>query len=719
MTESSTEISRGPVAPKRPGSPRIFHGDSFADPWEWLRDKESPEVIAHLEAENAWTDRVCAPTTELSERLVDEYRRHTVETDTSVPARRGDYWYYQRTTEGLSYPAHYRVAVDSANDVPPTIIPGVELAGEELLVDEEAEAKGGEFFRLATLAPSPDGRLVAWARDVTGDERWTVVVTEVASGRVVDESVTDTGYGLAWSADSGTLLYSRVDDAWRQHQLWTHRVGADPSEDVLVLQEDDERFDLWFITGRDPNWVVVQSTSTTTSENWLWSTECPDDSPIPVTGRTPDVLVSVEPAGDQLLVVHTATSREGTLATAPLMIPAVVDGPIAPPSSWQPLREAGPGERILEVEAYRTFLVLSLRSGGLTQLEYRLRSDDGDGWGEGHFVEAASPVRTVVAMPSKRYEDVTFRLETQSLTLPPTVEDLNPATGQRRTLKTLEVPDWGPEDYIEERVWVTARDGETQIPVSLVHRRGAAADGTGAGLLYGYGSYEISIDPEFSVLRLPLLERGVVYAIAHIRGGGEMGRAWYEAGKLDVKSNTFTDFVDVADWMVDSGWVSPDLLAVQGGSAGGLLMGAVTNLSPSRFRVVLAQVPFVDPLTSILDPALPLTVGEWEEWGNPIESAEIYRVMKDYSPYENVRDGIEYPAVLAVTSLNDTRVLYVEPAKWVQRLREASVSDPRARPIAMRTEMVAGHGGKSGRYGLWESRAEQYAFVLGQLGISD
>lgn len=710
-----TVSSRGPVAPKRPGRPRVFHGDSFVDPWEWLRDKESPEVIAHLGAENAWADRVCAPSAALRGRMVEEFRAHTVETDVTVPVRDGDFWYYRRTTEGLSYPAHFRVPVDPGSDAAPAVEAGRPFPGEQLLVDEEAEARGQEFFRLSSLTPSPDGRLVAWGRDVLGDERWTVVVSEVATGRIIDQSVTDTGYGLAWSADASTLLYARVDDAWRQHQLWTHRIGADPDADRLVLQEDDERFDLWFAEGRDPDWVVLQATSTTTSENWLWSTRRPQDAPVPVTGRTPDVLVSIEPAGDQLLVVHTATSREGTLATAPLIVAG--QGPIAPPESWISLREAAPGERILEVEAYKTFLVLTLRSGGLTQVEYRLR--EGSGWSEGRFVEAASPVRTIVAAASTRQDDTTFRVEVQSMTMPPSVEEVDPASGERRLLKTLEVPGWNPEDYVEERVWVPARDGRTKIPVSLVHRRGASPDGTNPGWLYGYGSYEICSDPEFSVLRLPLLERGVVYAIAHIRGGGELGRAWYEDGKLALKPNTFTDFVDVADWMIDSGWVRPDGLIAQGGSAGGLLMGAAVNLAPERFRAILAGVPFVDPLTTILDPSLPLTVGEWEEWGNPMESQEIYRVMRGYSPYENVRDGVDYPAILASTSLNDTRVFFVEPAKWVQRLREATSGDPSLHPIAMRTEMVAGHGGKSGRYGLWESRAEQYAFALEQVGIAD
>ncbi len=765
--DSSSTVPRPPVAPKRPAAdPRSFHGDEFFDPWEWLRDKENPEVIAHLNAENAWADVVTAPTRGLAAQLAGEFRAHTVETDTTVPVRAGDFWYYTRTTEGKSYPAHWRVAVESAptpsttspaSPLPPTITPGVPLPGEQLLVDEAAQAEGLAFFRLSSLVPSPDGRLIAWGRDLAGDERWTIVIQDAATGDVLDESVTGTGYGLAWSADSSTLLYARVDDAWRQCQAWTHRVGADPSTDTLVLQENDERFDLWFSDGRDPRWVVLQSTSTTTGEAWLWSRERPDTAPVPLTGRTRDVLIEVEAAGDHLVLVHTATSQEGTLAAAAL--PADLDARLvplgeagdrvaptsastdpahtadlderdllAPPASWIPLREAAEGERILAAEAFATFLLVSLRSDGLTQIEWRTRATPADLahavpaadlatlWGPGRFVEADTPVRTITTASSPRFEDTTFRVEVESIVRPPSVLDVDPATGASHVLKTLEVPGWNPEDFTEERVWVTASDGRIRIPVSLVHRAGATPDGTAPGWISGYGSYEVSNDPEFSVMRLPLLERGVVYAIAHVRGGGELGRAWYEDGKLDRKEHTFTDFVDVARWMVDSGWVAPGRLIAEGRSAGGLLMGAVTNLAPGAFRVVLAGVPFVDALTTILDPSLPLTAGEWEEWGNPIEDPEIYRVMKRYTPYENVRDGVEYPAIFATTSLNDTRVFFVEPTKWIQRLREAVTNDPVERPIAQRTEMVAGHGGKSGRYGRWESRAEEFAFALGQVG---
>ncbi len=748
-----------PVAAKHPdpAHARIFHGESFADPWEWLRDKENPQVLAHLAAENAWADRVTAPTLRLQRRIVGDLHRHTQETDVSAPVRLGDFWYFTRTADGQSYAAHCRVPVDPDSPAAPRPEPASPLPGEQLLIDENAQADGHPFFALTDLSPSPDGSRIAWLRDLSGDERWTLIVQDAATGIILDDSVEDAGSGLAWSADGATLLYARVDDAWRQFQLWTHRVGADPSADRLVLEEDDERFELWFEPARDPHWVPLHAISTTTSEAWLWSTDRPDAAPVPVTGRTRDVQVSVEPAGDHLVVVHTATSREGTLAVAPLLAEVVTSAsprgekaapahgpraPLAPPSSWIPVREAAPGERILWSQAHATFLAVALRSEGLTQVEVRTRVTAADAdhprsrrelaevWGPGRLVESDRAVRTLVPAGALRFEDETLRVEVESVVQPPRVIDVDPATGACSVVTTLKVPGWDPHAYTEERVWVSSRDGHTRIPVSLVHRRGASPDGSAPGWITGYGAYEVSDDPEFSVLRLPLLERGVTYAIAHVRGGGELGHAWYEDGKLERKRHSFEDFVDVARWMVSSGWVTPDRLVAEGRSAGGLLMGAVTNMAPELFRVVVAGVPFVDALTTILDPSLPLTAGEWEEWGNPITDPDIYRAMRAYTPYENVRDGVSYPAVFATASLNDTRVFVVEPAKWVQRLREATASpsgaaagspeaiDPLARPIALRTQMVAGHGGASGRYGRWESRAEELAFALGQVGIT-
>lgn len=754
----SASLSNPPIAERRLGTRvRDIHGEHFDDPWDWLREKDNPEVIAYLEAENAWTDQVCAPTMNLQRSLVSEFKAYTTETDVSVPLREGDYWYYRRTQEGKSYATHHRLHVshcgagaDSGVDLPPSLAPGTPHPGEELLVDENAYAEGQEFFRLATLTPSPDGELIAWARDFSGDERWTWVI-QTPDGRIVDEAVTNTGYGLAWSADSSAFIYTRLDDAWRQCELWVHRVGSDPGEDRLLLSEPDEAFDLWFAPSRDPQWVAIHSTSPTTGEAWLWSTHAPLTAPVPVTGREQGVLLSCEPAGDHLLIVHSRSSREGAVAAAP--IPAslaasmtlaaadedgapsssttsIVPTPIAPPSTWVSVREPREGERIAEVEAFASFMLVTMRSGSLTQVACHQRATSASSealpaaaleglWDEGRFVEVESPVRTLITGGGGRFEDRSFTIEHQSVTVPPTAERVEVGSFERTVLKRLEVPGWESSEFIEERVWVPSRDGQVQIPVTLVRHRDCRPDGTHAGWIHGYGSYEISFDAEFDILRLPALRRGMIHAIAHIRGGGEMGRAWYEDGKELVKVNTFTDFIDVAQWLHSSGWVATDRLIAEGRSAGGLLMGAVTNMAPHVFRAVLAGVPFVDALTTILDASLPLTVGEWEEWGNPIESAQVYALMRSYTPYENVEQGVVHPAIMATTSLNDTRVYYVEPAKWVQRLREVTGSDQRERPIVLRTEMVAGHGGRSGRYGRWETRAEEFAFVMSQVGVSE
>ena len=771
-----------PVAPKRYGyRVRDQFGQHFDDPWDWLRDGDNPEVRAHLEAENAWADAVTEPTREAAARLVEEVKASTALTDVTVPIREGEFWYFRRFTEGQSYATHHRAPIErdeAGVPVPLVPSPGVPTRGEELLVDENEWARGHEFFRLADLYPSPDGRLIAWARDTSGDERYTWVVQE-ASGRVIDEAVVDAGYGFAWADDSKSFIYMGVDDAWRACDVWLHRVGTPREADELLLVEPDEGFEMGFAPSGFPGHVVIHSSSSTAGRAWLWLPAHPSVRPLPLMSVRPRTLVTADSAGDRLFIVHTGLTQEGSLAQAMLPeggspealaqlgvtsspaysrqaladrtpgtpLPEDEPAPLTPFESWEPLRSPGPGERITDVEAHADYVALSLRSGSLTQIDVWDRREEKPTW---RRVEVDAPVRTIATVPTP-WEDP-LRVEFQSQTVPPTVAEVslpnpNPASSPKnphsentsetaalgvRTLRTREVPGWDPAEYVEERVWVLARDGATRIPVTLIHHRDARPDGTHAGWQIGYGSYEVSYDPEFETLRLPILRR-TVYAIAHVRGGGEMGRAWYEDGKELVKEHTFTDFIDVADWLVDSGWVAPGRLVAEGRSAGGLLMGAVTNAAPDRFRAILAGVPFVDALTTILDPTLPLTVGEWEEWGNPLTSRAVFDAMSRYTPYENVPDGALLPAIMATTSVNDTRVEFVEPTKWVQRLREATgqvpstdeagagsvpARDPRERPIILRTEMVAGHAGPSGREGRWAARCEEFAFALDQVGVS-
>ena len=771
-----------PVAPKRYGyRVRDQFGQHFDDPWDWLRDGENHEVRAHLEAENAWADAVTEPTREAAARLVEEVKASTALTDVTVPIREGEFWYFRRFAESQSYATHHRAPVErdeAGAPVPLVPSPGVPTRGEELLVDENEWARGQEFFRLADLYPSPDGRLIAWARDTSGDERYTWVVQE-ASGRVIDEAVVDAGYGFAWADDSASFIYMGVDDAWRACDVWLHRVGTPREADELLLVEPDEGFEMGFAPSGFPGHVVIHSSSSTAGRAWLWLPAHPSVRPLPLMSVRPRTLVTADSAGERLFIVHTGLTQEGSLAQAMLPsggspealaqlgmtsspaysrqaladrtpgtpLPEDEPAPLTPFESWEPLRSPGPGERITDVEAHADYVALSLRSGSLTQIDVWDRREEKPTW---RRVEVDAPVRTITTVPTP-WEDP-LRVEFQSQTVPPTVAEVslpNPAPASSpenphpedtsetaalgvRTLRTREAPGWDPAEYVEERVWVLARDGATRIPVTLIHHRDARPDGTHAGWQIGYGSYEVSYDPEFETLRLPILRR-TVYAIAHVRGGGEMGRAWYEDGKELVKEHTFTDFIDVADWLVDSGWVAPGRLVAEGRSAGGLLMGAVTNAAPDRFRAILAGVPFVDALTTILDPTLPLTVGEWEEWGNPLTSRAVFDAMSRYTPYENVPDGALLPAIMATTSVNDTRVEFVEPTKWVQRLREATgqvpstdeagagsvpARDPRERPIILRTEMVAGHAGPSGREGRWAARCEEFAFALGQVGVS-
>ena len=766
-----------PIAPKRYGyRVRDQFGQHFDDPWDWLRDGENPEVRAHLEAENAWADTVTAPTREAAARLVEEVKASTALTDVTVPIREGEFWYFRRFAEGQSYATHHRAPVErdeAGAPIPLVPSPGVPARGEELLVDENEWARGQEFFRLADLYPSPDGRLIAWARDTSGDERYTWVVQE-ASGRVIDEAVADAGYGFAWADDSQSFIYMGVDDAWRACDVWLHRVGTPREADELLLVEPDEGFEMGFAPSGFPGHVVIHSSSSTAGRAWLWLPAHPSVRPLPLMPVRPRTLVSVDSAGDRLFIVHTGLTQEGSLAQAMLPeggspealarlgvtsssafsrgsladrtpgtpLPGDEPAPLTPFESWEPLRSPGPGERITDVEAHAGYVALSLRSGSLTQVDVWDRSEPTPTW---RRVEVDAPVRTIATVPTPWADPL--RVEFQSQTAAPTVAEVTlpnraPASSPEttsenaalgvRTLRTREAPGWDPAEFVEERVWVLARDGATRIPVTLIHHRDAHPDGTHAGWQIGYGSYEVSYDPEFETLRLPILRR-VVYAIAHVRGGGEMGRAWYEDGKELVKEHTFTDFIDVADWLVDSGWVAPGRLVAEGRSAGGLLMGAVTNAAPDRFRAILAGVPFVDALTTILDPSLPLTVGEWEEWGNPLTSRAVFDAMSRYTPYENVPDGALLPAIMATTSVNDTRVEFVEPTKWVQRLREATgqvpstdeagascapARDPLERPIILRTEMVAGHAGPSGREGRWAARCEEFAFALGQVGVT-
>lgn len=695
-----------PVAATRPTT-RSFHGDDFVDDFEWLRNKESQEVLAHLTAENQWTEQQTAHLADLRQEIYDDIAARTQEADLSVPVHvtngAGAWWHYSRTIEGGEYPIWCRVP-DVDGTRPDTSRP---IDGEQVLLDGNVEAEGHEFFSLGAFSISPDGTLLAWSVDHSGDERFTSFVRDLATGNDFGPIHTELASGLCW-AGNDHLVYTRVDHAWRPFQVWCHQLRTHPSADVLVKQEDDPRFFLGVDESRDRQYLVLAAGSKLTSEFWLLPASDPTGTPRSVAGRTEGLEYSVELAGDQLLVLHNRDHVDYSLAVAPLQATT--------PDDWTEVVPGTDGVRLEGVEAYAGHVVLSGRRDGLSAVAVLPRT--ADGLDQPAWVRFDEAVHDVWPHSEPDVDSTTVRLHYTSLVTPASTLELDLASGTTTLLKQTPVLDhpvhgaYRREDYVTERLWATAEDG-TQVPISLVHHKDVVADGSAPCLLYGYGSYEVSTPTSFVVSRLSLLQRGIVFAIAHVRGGGEMGRRWYDDGKMLSKRNTFTDFVACGRHLVETGWTQPDRLGAEGRSAGGLLMGAVTNLAPDLFRAVHAGVPFVDALTTILNPDLPLTAGEWEEWGNPIESKEVYEYMKSYTPYENVAPG-RYPAILATTSLNDTRVFYVEPAKWVAQLRRTVDAAPE-RPILLRTEMVAGHAGVSGRYGSWRERAFELAWIIDQI----
>jgi oligopeptidase B len=701
-----------PPTARRLPSARTHHGDTFWDDYAWLAGKDDPETIRYLEAENAYAEAMTAGQAGLREAIFAEIKGRTQESDLSVPARKGGWWYYTRTVAGKQYAVHCRRAVLATDTGPPECGDGAPLPGEEVLLDANDLAGDSAFFSLGAFSVSPDGRLLAYSTDFTGDERFTLRIKDLATGQTLADEIPGTFYGCAWSAAGDALFYVTVDAAWRPHRVWRHRVGTAAGDDVLVFEEPDERFWTGVELTRSERYVAISSVSKLTSEVWLVDAASPDQQPRVVLPRRHGVEYSVEHQAGQagapgrLLILHNEGALNFELAAVPEPADTGATGPLASPADLVPVIGHRDGTRLLDVDAFAGHLVVHFRRDGLTGLRI-IRAG-----GASHELGFPEPLYRVFPATNPEYGANLFRLRYASLATPDSVFDADVATGEltlRKRQPVLPLPGargYDPGDFEQHREWAIADDG-TEIPISLICRRGAARDGSSPLVLYGYGSYESPVDPGFSIPRLSLLDRGFVYAIAHVRGGGEMGRHWYDDGKLLRKTNTFTDFVACAQHLVKQGWTSPRRLIARGASAGGLLMGAVANLAPQAFGGIVAQVPFVDALTSILDPSLPLTVTEWEEWGDPLHDPQVYAYMKAYTPYENVSDQA-YPPILAVTSLNDTRVRYTEPAKWIARLRATA----RGGPFLLKTEMAAGHGGRSGRYDAWREEAMILAWIV-------
>ena len=664
-----------------------LHGDVRVDHYFWLRDRTNPEVIAYLEAENRYTDTVMAPTRALQEVLYNEILGRIKQTDMNVPDRIGEYFYYSRTEEGKQYPIYVRRR-------------GSMEAPEEVLLDQNQMAEGKRYFTLGAFSVSPDHRLLAFSVDTTGSERFTLMVKDLATGEILPERIDSVHFGATWAADNRTLFYTKTDEAHRPDRIFRHTLGTSPAADQMVFHEPDVLFRVGSYRTKDHAFVVISAGSFTSSEAWVVPAARPTEAFRVVSPRQKDVLYTVNHQDGRFVIrTNAGGANNFKLVTAPEGDPS--------PANWRDLVPHRDSVLLDGFDVFRDHLVLYERTNALRQIRVRdIRA------GDEHVIAFEEPVYTASPGSNPEYNTATLRFGYQSMVTPFSVYDYDMATRRRELRKQTEVlGGYDPTQYATERTWARASDG-TLVPVSLVYLKPLARDGSRPMLLYAYGSYGSSMDPTFSSANLSLLDRGVVYAIAHIRGGQEMGRWWYDQGKMLNKRNTFTDFIAAAEHLVRERYTSSDRLAIRGGSAGGLLMGAVVNMRPDLFRVVVADVPFVDVINTMLDASIPLTAGEWEQWGNPA-TEEHYRYMLTYSPYDNV-ERKAYPAMLVTTGLNDPRVAYWEPAKWVAKLRAMKTDD---NVLLLRTNMGAGHGGSSGRYDALRETAFRYAFILHQLGI--
>ncbi|MHA7208711.1 S9 family peptidase [Arthrobacter sp. MDT1-65] len=709
-----------PAPAKKVPSERTHHGDTFVDSYEWMREKEDPELIGYLERENEYTEAVTRHQEPLREAIFTEIKDRTQETDLSVPARKKGWWYYSRTEEGKQYGIQCRVAAEDTGDLardwtPPEVVPGQPVPGEQVMLDGNELAEGKPFFSLGGLSVTEDGTLLAYCEDNAGDERFTLRIKDLVTGELLPDEIPDVFYGLSFSPDGSRVYYTVVDDSWRPYQVRSHTLGTPVADDVLVYQEDDVAMWTGFELSADRTQLLISIGCSEYSEYRVLDLEHPEAGLTLLISRDERILYDAEPVrvdgAPHYLLTH---DRDAKNSMVSLVAADQFSRPLAE-QEWTTVVPHDDAVRINGIAVTRTHLVLSVRKDTIERVQVLPLAGLGTA-DQGLPAEPDFDEKLFTSnLANAEFDSPIIRLSYTSYLTPPRVYDYVLEEGTLELRKETEVRGgYDPAEYVAERQWAPAADG-TLIPLSVVRRADLAQDGTNPAVVYAYGSYEVSMDPGFSIARLSLLDRGIVFVTAHIRGGGEMGRSWYEQGKKLAKKNTFTDFVDATTYLGDSGWVDPARIAAMGGSAGGLLMGAVANLAPEKYRAIVAQVPFVDALTTILDPDLPLSALEWEEWGNPITDPAVYRYMKEYTPYENVRP-VAYPRIAAVTSYNDTRVLYVEPAKWVARLRETATG---TEPIILKTEMDGGHGGASGRYSRWRDVAWDYAFAADAVGATE
>jgi oligopeptidase B len=698
MTENVVRPVVQPPTARQEATPTSLHGETLEDNYRWMREKASPEVIAYLEAENAYTLAVMEPTDELQTKLYAEMLSHIKETDESVPYRNRGWFYYLRTVEGSQYPIHCRrLATAGSRRLD-------ESQPEEIVLDVNKLAEGQPFMSVGGMTVSPDGYVLAYSTDNTGFRQYTMHVRDLRTGDDLADTAERVG-SMAWAADSKTLFYTTEDEVTKRHDhLFRHRLGDAATKDFVVYEEKDERFNIGVGKTRDGKFLMMEAGSHTTSECRFLAADTPEGEFTVIAPRVDEQEYSVDHRGGLFYIRTNDVGKNFRVVTA------AVDK--AGREFWKELIPLDGDAPLEDFEVFATFCISARRRLGLPTLTVTQFAADG-ALGVPKEIEFPEPVYAAGAHANPEFETEAFRYSYQSLVSPASVYEYDVKVGTSELLKQQEVPGgFDSARYASERVWVAAEDG-VKVPVSVVYRRDLfKKNRTNPLYLYGYGSYGYPLPIGFSGSRLSLLDRGVVIAYAHIRGGGEMGDSWHDAGKMMVKRNTFTDFIATAEQLVVQRYGAADRVAIEGGSAGGLLMGAVVNMRPELFRAVLSHVPFVDVMNTMLDASLPLTVAEYEEWGNPNE-AEAFAYMRSYSPYDNLKAG-DYPAMLVKTSLNDSQVMYWEPAKYVARLRTLKKNDT---PLLLHINMDAGHGGASGRYDYLKEIAFDYAFLLRELGV--
>ncbi|HEY9183953.1 MAG TPA: S9 family peptidase [Salegentibacter sp.] len=668
-----------------------FHGDVRIDDYYWMNNRENPDVIDYLKRENEYNDQMTAHTKEFQEKLFEEMKSRIKEDDKSVPYKLNNYWYLTRFEKGYDYPIYSRKK-DSLD------------APEEVMFNVNDMAEGHDYYSLGGLNVSEDNKLVAFGVDTVSRRKYTIQVKNLETGEILSDKIENTTGGSTWASDNKTLFYTKKDDqTLRSYRIYKHVLGTDASEDELVYEEEDETFNTYVYKSKSWDYIIIGSGSTLTTEYRVLKADDPNGEFKVIHDRERGMEYSISHFGDHFYIL---TNKDD--ATNFKLMKTPVDATSS--KNWTDVIPHREDFLLEDIDIFKEYLVVSERNNGLNKI--RIIRWDGD---KEYYIPFDNETYTAYTSINPSFDTEILRYTYNSLTTPTSVIDFNMKTGEKTVLKEQEVlgGKFDKDNYTSERIWATAADG-TKVPVSLVYRKGMEKNGKNPVLQYAYGSYGSTIDPYFSSVRLSLLDRGFIYAIAHIRGGEYLGRSWYEEGKLFKKMNTFTDFIDVSKYLIEEKYTSEEHLYAMGGSAGGLLMGAVVNMAPELYNGVIAAVPFVDVVTTMLDDSIPLTTGEYDEWGNP-NNLEYYEYMKSYSPYDNVTEQ-DYPNMLVTTGLHDSQVQYWEPAKWVAKLRDLKTDNNK---LLFHTNMEAGHGGASGRFEALKEVAEEYAFLLDLEGITE